>query len=192
MRWSVQGLDGNERDEALVLRAQGGDGRAVEELMRRYKNAVRATARRFTFHPVAETDDLVQEGMIGLYAAIGAYRASAGKSFKNFVYTCVVRRVCSYLRAANRNAPAGEVLFDPETIAEGATPEDLLLDGESDAEFRLRLMRELSDFEFRVVTNYLEGMSYSQICEATGKDRKSVDNALFRSKRKLMKAFSDK
>ena len=65
-------------------------------------------------------------------------------------------------------------------------PEAFLLDDESRAEFRLKLMKVLSDFEFRVMTMYLEGMSYLDICEATGKDIKSVDNALARAKRKLI------
>ncbi len=190
MRWCVQDL-GNEKDEALVSRARAGDAGATEELLRRYKNTVRGCARKFAFNLLAETDDLVQEGMIGLYAAIGSYSPTAGKSFKNFVYTCVVRRIYSYLRYVNRRRPEGErAEIDPESIPEGATPEDLLLDVESDAEFRLRLAQTLSDFEFRVVSLYLEGWSYARISEATGKEIKSIDNALARAKKKLQKAFT--
>ena len=182
----------NEKDEALIAVARAGDADATEELMRRYKNIVLRSARKFSFNQFAEVDDLVQEGMIGLYSAIGSFSSAAGKSFKNFVYLCVVRRIYSYLRFINRGNPEGERSeIDPESIPEGSTPEDLLLDGESDAEFRLRLVKTLSDFEFRVVTMYLEGMSYAQISEATGKEIKSIDNALARAKRKLQVAFTE-
>lgn len=183
MRWFVQ--DSN-RDEALVALAQKGDAAAAEELMDRYKGMVRRIARKFAFNIFAETDDLVQEGMIGLYLAIGGYSPAAGKSFKNFVYVCVVRKIYSYLRTVFRLKGEGERSeVDPENIPEGTTPEDLVLDGESEAEFRVRLGKTLSDFEFRVVSMYLEGMSYAQISAATGKQIKSVDNALARAKRKL-------
>ena len=78
-------------------------------------------------------------------------------------------------------------LFDPTLgdRAEEGSPEDMVLEGEAQREFRRRLMKELSDFEFRVVIMYLEGMSYAEICEATGKGVKSIDNALSRAKRKL-------
>ncbi len=194
MRSCVQDLE-NERDESLVKKAQEGDSRATEALLRRYMNAVRARARRF-FLVGGETDDLVQEGMIGLYSAIGDFDPSAGKSFKNFAYLCVTRHILDAVKGMSRrkNGPLNNSvsLFDPDLsdFSEGETPEDFLLLGESRAELRMKLMKELSDFEFRVVTMYLEGMSYARICEATGKDGKSVDNALSRSKRKLQKAFS--
>ena len=178
-----------ETDEALAARAQNGDNAAAEELLLRYKNAVRAIARKY-FLAGSETDDLVQEGMIGLYAAIGDYEEGAGKSFKNFAHLCVTRRIVDVLRAAGRKGAEPEP-FDPETPAEGDTPEEYLISGESRAEFRMRLMRELSDFEFRVVEYYLDGMSYAQISETTGKDFKSIDNALARAKRKLLRAYRE-
>ena len=181
----------NETDESLVLLAKGGDAHAAEVLMDRYKSFVLRYARRSAFNLLAETDDLAQEGMIGLYTAIGSYDPSAGCKFKTFVYTCVTRKIYSYLRFVNRREPTGErAEIDPESLSEGETPEELLLSGESEGEFRLRLSKELSDFEFRVVTMYLEGMSYANISEATGRPVKSVDNALARAKKKLQKAFS--
>lgn len=177
----------SETDEALAGRAKQGDGAATEELLLRYKNAVRAVSRKYFFEGF-ETEDLVQEGMIGLYSAIGDYNPAAGKSFKNFAYLCVTRRIVDVLRAAGRNRGTSEPL-DPETPDDGDTPEEFLLDGESRAEFRMRLMNELSDFEFRVVTYYLDGMSYAGMCEATGRDFKSIDNALARAKRKLSRAY---
>ncbi len=194
MRCCVQDLE-HEKDEALVKRAQAGDGDATEVLLRRYMNAVRARARRF-FLVGGETDDLVQEGMIGLYSAIVSFQESAGKSFKNFAYLCVTRHILDAVKGMSRrkNGPLNNSvsLFDPDLseFAGEETPEDFLLLGESRTELKLKLLKELSDFEFRVVTMYLGGMSYARICEATGKDLKSVDNALARSKRKLQKAFS--
>ncbi len=173
-----------ETDEALAERAQKGEGAATEELLLRYKNAVRSVARKY-FLAGAETDDLVQEGMIGLYAAIGDYRPEAGKSFKNFAYLCVTRRIVDVLRAAGRNRSGELEPLDPDLPADGDTPEEYLISGESRAELHMRLTRELSDFEFRVVTYYLDGMSYAEISEATGKEVKSVDNALSRARRKL-------
>lgn len=169
------------------MRAQAGEGGATEELLNRYKSAVRARARKF-FMEGGETEDLVQEGMIGLYTAICGYRPDGGKSFKNFAYLCVTRRIYDVLRVAGRRRGC-EGAFDPDSVSEGDTPEDFVLAGESRAEFHSKLMRELSDFEFRVVTLYLDGMSYASIAEMTGKDMKSIDNALARSKKKLQRAF---
>ena len=185
----------SERDETLVKRAQAGDKEATELLLRRYMNTVRARARGF-FLVGGETDDLVQEGMIGLYSAIGDFREDGGKSFKNFAYLCVTRHILDAVKKSSRrkNGPLNNSvsLFDPvlSGFAGEENPEDFLIDDESRAEFRMKLMKELSDFEFRVVTMYLEGMSYARICEATGKDGKSVDNALSRSKKKLQRAFA--
>ncbi len=182
MRSCVQELK-NETDEALVKRAQSGETAATEELLLRYKNAVRARARKFFFEG-GETEDLVQEGMIGLYTAICAFDPTVGKQFKNFAYLCVTRRIYDVLRAAGRQIVPGDV--DPDTVESGGSPEEFLIDDESTKEIRTKLMKVLSDFEFRVMTMYLDGMDYRQISAATGKEVKSIDNALTRAKRKLI------
>lgn len=183
---TVQTKFNRQPDEELLSAYQSGDMGAAEQLMLRYKDTVLAIARKFAFRSFAEVDDLVQEGMIALYKAIGTFDAAQGKSFKNFVYFCVERRIYSYLRTVSRREREGErTEIDPEDIAEGENPEELLLSGESEREFRLRLSKVLSDFEFRVVNMYLEGMTYAQISAATGKQIKSIDNALARAKRKL-------
>lgn len=190
MRWCVQKLN-RERDETLAERGRKGDAAAIEELLNRYKNMVRARARGF-FLIGGETEDLVQEGMVGLYTAARDFNASSGKSFKNFAYLCVTRRILDAVRASSRKTPTGGYvsLDEPDYIlSEEQSPEEFLISSESTKEFKIKLMRELSDFEFRVVTMYLEGMSYAQICEETGKDLKSVDNALSRSKKKLQRAY---
>lgn len=196
-RWCVQDLK-HKKDEALAEAAQAGDGAATEELLLRYKNAVLARARRY-FLTGGETDDLVQEGMVGLYFAIRDYRKEEGKSFKNFAYLCVTRRIYDAVRTMSRRK--NEVLndsvslFDPiitDLLDGGASPEDSIIDDESRAEFKMQLMKTLSDFEFRVFTMYLEGMSYAKICEATEKPIKSIDNALARAKKKLQQAYCKK
>ena len=188
MRWCGRAFTG-ESDEAVVLRAQAGEAGAAEELLNRYKNAVRARARKF-FLEGGETEDLVQEGMIGLYTAIRTYSAEHGKSFKNYAYLCMTRRIYDTLRAADKLK--GRQALDPDSLTAGTTPEESLLAGESQAEIEGTLMRALSDFEFRVVTLWLEGMSYASIAFETGKQLKSIDNALARSKKKLQKAFAGK
>lgn len=183
---------GREKDEALVLRARKGEGDATEELLLRYKDMVRAIARRHTFRGSGsgETEDLVQEGMIGLYAAIEAYREDKGKTFKNFAYLCVTGRIIDANRTNRKRVTLDGGEFDFDSLAEGTTPEDSLLYDESNTEFHAKLLKSLSDLEFRVVTLYLEGMSYAAIAELTGKDMKCIDNALTRAKKKLMKSYS--
>ena len=185
MRWFVQDWK-SRTDEQTPAAAQAGEAGAEEELLNRYKPIVRARARKF-FFAGGETEDLVQEGMIGLVSAIRDFRADGGKSFKNFAYLCVSRRIYSALRAAGRDAAYDDL--DPDSISDEDSPEELLLAGESLAEFRRKLMGTLSDFEFRVVSLWLDGMSYAGIAQATGKDMKSIDNALSRSKKKLQTAF---
>ncbi len=185
MRWSVQ--DWKDRtDEELAALAREGNAGAEEALLNRYKSEVRARARKF-FLAGGETEDLVQEGMIGLVSAIRSFRADGGKRFRNFAYLCVSRRIYDALRAAGKTAEQGDV--DPDSVPEGDTPEDFLLAGETRAEFLQKLTGVLSDFEFRIVTLWLDGMRYSDIAQAVGKGMKSVDNALARSKKKLQTAF---
>lgn len=174
-----------EQDEVLVCRAREGDREAEEALLRRYSNAVRARARKY-FLVGGDTDDLTQEGLFGIYAAIGNYREDGGMSFKNFALLCATRRMYAALREGEKR---GAESIDPEQLAGGESPEALLLDGEAWSEFFQRLSRHLSDFEYRVFVMYLSGMRYAEICTETGRDLKSVDNAIARSKKKLQSAY---
>ena len=176
-------------DEELVLSAQKGDKSATEELLLRHSELVRGCARRF-FLVGGETEVLIQEGMIGLYSAIGDYEQRAnGRSFKNFAYLCVSRRIIDAVKNAARkkNAALNYSVSDiKETYAfDGLTAEDMLILDDDRRELKQLMSRTLSDFEFKITTMYVDGMSCSEICEATGKSEKSVDNALQRSKRKL-------
>ncbi|MBQ8429862.1 MAG: sigma-70 family RNA polymerase sigma factor [Clostridia bacterium] len=180
-------------DEELVALAQGGDQRATEELLFRHTGVVRCCARGF-FLIGGETEDLIQEGMIGLYHAIVDYKfEEGGSSFKNFAYLCVSRRIIDAVKAAARkkNEPlnGGVALEETEGVYSelNLSPEDLLIISDERRELKHKMSRALSDFEFKITSMYVDGMTCAEICEATGKDMKSVDNAIQRSKRKLQK-----
>ena len=179
-------------DEELVSSAQSGDKQAVEELLIRYADVVRGRPRTF-FLVGGETEDLIQEGMIGLYRAISDYDAEreGGRTFKNFAYLCVSRRIIDAVKASARKKNAPLNGYVPLFGAEGAffseSPEDEMIRSEDSREFLQKMSKNLSDFEFRVTVMYMDGMSCAEICEATGKEMKSVDNAVQRSRRKLMK-----
>ena len=181
-------------DEELVLAAQNGDLPAMDELMLRYNRTVRSRARQF-FLAGGETDDLVQEGMMGLFAAVRSYKASPGKSFKNFAFLCITRRIYDAIgkMSAKKNVVLTEsVPLDQnvlDMLDDGCSPEESLLNSEERAELQMKLMSELSDFEYKVVSMYMEGLNYAQISEMTKKPFKSIDNALARARKKLQKAF---
>ena len=187
-------LEKKKTDETLVALAQSGDKLAMEELLLRYTGLVRVCARGF-FLVGGETEDLIQEGMIGLYNAVIDYkpRISEGKenskSFKNFAGMCITRRIIDAVKASARkkNLPLGyyaSPLHD-EWADTDLSPEDRIILNDDRREFRQKMSKVLSDFEFKVTTMYVEGMSCDEICDATGKPAKSVDNAIQRSKRKL-------
>lgn len=180
-------------DEELVLLYRNGDKSALDELMLRHSGLVRSRARGF-FLVGGETEDLIQEGMIGLYHAIQDYKSGEdSSSFKNFAYLCVSRRIIDAVRSATnkKNAPAQYFLsaLPYETVGSALDPVDLLILEDERKELSKNMSKALSDFEFRITTMYVEGMSSAEICEATGKSAKSVDNALQRSKRKLQKVL---
>ncbi len=186
-------MNGKKSDEELVKLAQNGDKHATEELLLRHFGLVRGIARGF-FLIGGETEDLIQEGMIGLYNAIGDYEKEGGKSFKNFAYLCVSRRIIDAVKASARrkNSPLNEgiSITEEEELADSAlSPEELLILNDDRREFRQTMSGVLSDFEFKVTTMYMDGMSYAEICKATGKSEKSVENAVQRSKKKLQNVF---
>ncbi len=189
-------LKGKKSDEELVALSQNGDKQATEELLLRHAGLVRGCARGF-FLIGGETEDLIQEGMIGLYNAIGEYRqCEGGSSFKNFAHLCVSRRIIDAVKASARkknsplnNATSIGVLGASEELSDGLNPEDALILRDDRREFRQKMSGVLSDFEVKVTTMYMDGMSCGEICQATGKSAKSVDNALQRSKRKLQEVL---
>lgn len=181
-------------DEELVARSQQGDKQATEELLLRHSGLVRSCARGF-FLVGGETEDLIQEGMIGLYRAVEDYK-SGGLSFKNFAYLCVSRRIIDAVKtsASKKNEPLNTSLSDTDmTLAtDGIDPDERMILNDDRREFQQVMSRVLSDFEFKITVMYMDGMSCTEICEATGKSAKSVDNAIQRSKRKLQQYLTKK
>ena len=166
--------------------ARSGNQEAMETLLRRHSGLVRSCARRY-FLIGGETEDLIQEGMIGLYRAIESYDGDreGGSSFKNFAYLCISRQILDAVKRASK-ASAEALPLNGGMAESGLSPEELLILSDEQKEFRQKMSRVLSDFEFKVMTMYMDGMTCAEICEATGKSAKSVDNALQRSKRKLL------
>ncbi len=183
--------NGKKTDEELVALARCGDKQATEEVLLRYAGLVRGIARGF-FLIGGETEDLIQEGMIGLYHALSEYNEEHG-GFKKFASLCVSRRIIDAVKASSRkkNVPLKECVSfgDVDLVALDLSPEDMLILRDDRREFRQIMSGILSDFEFKVTTMYMDGMSCGEICEATGKTAKSVDNAIQRSKRKLQEVL---
>ena len=176
-------------DEELVVLAQSGDGAATEEVLRRYAGLVRSLARGF-FMVGGETEDLIQEGMIGLYHAVENYKSGENSSsFKNFAYLCVSRRIIDVVRAAARKKNIsinyGLTPYGLAAADAAMSPEDGMILHDERQELRQKMSKVLSDFEFKIMTMYVDGMSCEEMCESTGKSPKSIDNAIQRSKRKL-------
>lgn len=179
-------------DERLVALAQSGDGQATEEILRRYTLAVRGKARGF-FLAGGETEDLIQEGMMGLCRAITDYKADKANGFKSFAYLCITRRIIDAVKtsARKKNVPLNDyVSISNEWETSAFSPEEELINRENRREFMQKMSKTLSDAEFKITVMYMDGMSCAEICEATGKDAKSVDNAIQRSKKKLQKLLS--
>ena len=182
-----------QTDEQLVERAQNGDKRAEEALLVRYLNLVRSQARRF-FLVGGETEDLIQEGMIGLYHAIGDFHEKDGGKFSAFASLCVYRRIVSAVKSSLRkkNDPLNNgVAYTGEERSDLSDPETLIVLRDDMREFNRKMSRALSDFEYRVFVMYIDGMTCAEICESTDKTAKSVDNAIQRSKRKLQKILEE-
>ncbi len=182
--------NGEQRKEIERVRlAAQGDEPAMDEILDEYKNLVRSLARR-CFLPSVETDDLAQEGMIGLYYAVKHYDESKGMSFKNYACLCVKSRLRDMVKKQSSQTPnqqLNEDFFEWEV-----DPEEGVLSAESSKELLLLMGKCLSSLEYRVFTLYLEGCSISEICTATRKDAKSVDNAVQRSKQKLRVFLQEK
>ena len=177
-------------DEQLVVASQTGDQKATEELLLRHLSLVRSLARGY-YLVGGETEDLMQEGMIGLYGAITDYKTGKeNKTFKNFAYLCVRRKMIDALKksTAQKNKALNESLsFDYAQCFPyfGLDPDENLILSDENREFKKKMSAVLSDFEFKIIWMYMEGLPRAEICESTGKSQKSVDNAIERAKKKL-------
>ena len=173
-----------------------GDSEAGNALVLRYRRLVKACARPF-FLAGGDSEDLQQEGMIGLLSAIREYDPDGGSSLRSFAELCIRRRVISAARSASRqkHAPlndgvsleqleSGESQY-PQQQLSARSPEDLILDQAWADAFLAACSRFLSDFENRILMDYLDGLSYAEMAERRGRSEKSIDNAIQRIRKKL-------
>ena len=194
-------------DEEIVLVCREGDSVAVEYLLNKYKNFVRSKARSY-FLIGADHEDIVQEGMIGLYKAIRDFRPEKLSSFRAFAELCITRQIITAIKTATRQkhiplnsyVSLNKPLYDDESdrtlmdvCAEGhsSNPEELLISQEDLAGIHQRIDEVLSGLEQEVLSAYLAGKSYQEIADNLGRHVKSIDNALQRVKRKLEKYLED-
>ncbi len=195
-------------DEQVVRLAQDTDSQALEYLLNKYKNFVRTKARSY-FLIGADHEDIVQEGMIGLYKAIRDYKEEKLSSFRAFAELCITRQIITAIKTATRqkhiplnsyislNRPIYEedsdrTLLDVITEEGLSNPEDMMIDREDLSFIEGRIGQMMSPLEKQVLVLYMEGKSYVEIAEAMGRHVKSVDNALQRIKRKLLKYLEEK
>lgn len=195
-------------DEEIARLAQAGDEEASAFLLRKYKNFVRSKAHSY-FLVGADHEDIVQEGMIGLFKAIRDFRPEKLASFHAFAEICVTRQIITAIKTATRqkhiplnsyislNKPIYEeesdrTLMDIITETQVADPEEMLIGRESYSNIESRIQESLSPFERRVMEAYMDGKSYQEIAEALGRHVKSIDNALQRIKRKLEKLLEER
>ena len=192
-------------DEDVALLARDGDEAALELLMMKYKNFVRSKARSY-FLIGADHEDIVQEGMIGLFKAIRDFKPDKLTSFRAFAELCVTRQIITAIKTATRqkhiplnsyvslNRPiydeeSDRTLMDVLSEVQMAGPEELLISQEDYSSVENRISEVLSDLEMEVLNSYLEGKSYQEIAQDLGRHVKSIDNALQRVKRKLEKSL---
>ncbi|MBR4692893.1 MAG: sigma-70 family RNA polymerase sigma factor [Oscillospiraceae bacterium] len=183
-------------DEDLQLLAAGGSSEAEEQLIRRYGRIIRSLARPY-FLTGGDSEDLIQEGMLGLLNAIRRYDAAEKASFRSFAVLCIRRRMFSALRKAADNTSVSlddclsleSSLFDeaPSRNDNQRGPEELIIDREEALKRYRNLLQLLSAYEQSVLRCFLRGMSYREIAEITHKPEKAVDNAVQRIRRKFQK-----
>lgn len=198
-------------DEELIDRLRQGEAAVTDYIMEKYKNLVRRKAKSM-YILGADSDDLIQEGMIGLFKAVRDYDAGRDASFYTFADLCVSRQMYNAVQASRRakHAPLNTYVSLYADIAEDGNseggvslanvlasgietnPEELLIDRENVADIEAIIEKELSVFEKQVLDLYITGMAYSQIAKVLGRDEKSTDNALQRLKGKLRRAVNYK
>lgn len=173
-------------DEALVLLAPKDDA-AASELISRYLPSIRRLARIYS-KSSADRDDLVSEGILGLMNAIKTFEHGKGAAFSTYAGSCVNNRMMTALKKSAKIRSREESL-DGFSAEGGASPEKIVADREALKEIFSDIAENLSGLESAVFKEYLSGASYKEIAERLGTDRKTVDNALARGRRRLRKKF---
>ena len=198
-------------DEELIDRQRSGERQIMDYIMDKYKNLVRKKAK--SMHILgADNDDLIQEGMIGLFKPVRDYDPGRDASFYTFADLCISRQMYKAVQASRRekHTPLNTYVSLYADMAEAendgnstelvnviasaveTNPEQLMIDRENVADIEAIIEKELSSFEKQVLDLYITGMSYSQIAGVLSRDAKSTDNALQRLKAKLRKAVDKK
>ncbi|MCL6625975.1 MAG: RNA polymerase sporulation sigma factor SigH [Alicyclobacillus shizuokensis] len=190
-------------DEELVAAVHRGDNAALEFLVHKYRNFVRAKARSY-FLIGADREDIVQEGMIGLFKSVRDYREDKLTSFKAFAELCVTRQIITAIKTATRqkhiplnsyvsldkpiyDEDSDRTLLDVLSTVRVSDPEDMVIHQEEFDAIEVTMSELLSDLERKVLMLYLDGRSYQEIAVDLDRHVKSIDNALQRVKRKLEK-----
>jgi RNA polymerase sporulation-specific sigma factor len=189
-------------DESLVELAHSGDDGAIDVLLTRYRHYARAKARSY-FLAGADKEDIVQEGMIGLYKAIRDFEPEHNTAFRAFAELCISRQIITAIKTATRqkhqplnsyvslNRPVAGADDDDRSLADSietrdvADPAELVISAEEVRTIKAQMGEVLSPFEVEVLEYYIDGRSYQQIADMLGRHVKSIDNALQRIKRKL-------
>ncbi len=188
-------------DDALIELVHQGDSEVLDYLIQKYRNFVRAKARTY-FLIGADKEDIVQEGMIGLYKAIRDFKGDKLSSFKAFAELCITRQIITAIKTATRQkhiplnsyVSLDKPIYDDESdrtlmdVISGAKvldPEELIINKEEFDDIEVKMADLLSDLERKVLSLYLDGQTYQEISEELNRHVKSIDNALQRVKRKL-------
>lgn len=188
-------------DEELIELIQKGDESAENELFSRYKDLVVKIARGY-FIVGGDLEDLVQEGMIGLYKAVKNFSNEKEASFKTFAVLCIKHQIQTAIKAANtnKNKPLSSAVsfqsftengnaenldFLPIDLVLDSTPEEKIIDKENFKNLNQKIKSHLSPLEFKVLKLYLQGYSYKEISSVLNVSSKSIDNSLSRIKTKL-------
>jgi RNA polymerase sporulation-specific sigma factor len=194
-------------DEKVIEDARSGDNKALEYLINKYKGFVRAKARTY-FLIGADREDIIQEGMIGLYKAIRDFRGDKFSSFRAFAELCITRQIITAIKTATRqkhiplnsyislNKPIYEeesdrTLMDIISEESVSNPEEMVINREEFTVIELKMGEILSNLEWEVLSLYLQGKSYQEIADELDRHVKSIDNALQRVKRKLEKYLEE-
>ena len=202
-------IDKCQQDEYdIVLKASKGDKIALEYIIKKYKNFVKAKAKSY-FLIGEDKEDIIQEGMIGLYKAVRDFDASKTNSFKGFADICITRQIITAIKTATRqkhiplnsyislNKPVYDeeserTLLDIIATSIVTDPEELIISKEELKHIESKMNELLSELELQVVEYYLNGKSYQYIADKLQRDVKSIDNALQRVKRKLEKHLENR
>ena len=190
-------------DEEVIRDAKEGDAKALEFLISKYKSFVRAKARTY-FLIGAEREDIIQEGLIGLFKAIRDFRGDKLSSFRAFAELCITRQIITAIKTATRQkhmplnsyVSLNKPIFDEESdrtlldvISEEniSNPEEMMINREEFDGIEMKMGKILSALEWEVLSLYLQGKSYQEVAEELDRHVKSIDNALQRVKHKLEK-----